>query len=182
METTINYKASNLKKWLVIYTRPRWEKKVERLLQQQGIEAFCPVRNVMSQWADRKKMVSLPLFTSYVFVRIHERDEYKVRYTLGVLNFVYYMQHPAVIRDVEIEKLKRILDHYQEIEVLNMNDIARGDRVRIKSGLFNRLQGEVIQVQGKNVLMAFDHLDCALVTRVPITDLIITHKQQQSYA
>ena len=62
------------KKWLVVYTRPRWEKKVDTLLKQQGIESYCPVRQVQSQWADRKKEVDLPLFNSYVFVYVTEAE------------------------------------------------------------------------------------------------------------
>ena len=41
----LSYKASNVKKWFVIYTRPRWEKKVNQLLQMQGINSYCPSKN-----------------------------------------------------------------------------------------------------------------------------------------
>lgn len=181
MESTLGYKPSFSKNWLVVYTRPRWEKKVDRLLKLQCIESFCPLRNVESQWADRKKMVALPLFNSYVFVRINEREEYKVRYTLGVLNFVNYMGKPAIIRENEMERLQQMMKIYQNADIVNLNEVSMGDRVRIKNGLFNHVQGEVLQIQGKNVLMTFDHLDCALVTRVPVTDLVITNKNQPNY-
>ncbi|MCX2574294.1 UpxY family transcription antiterminator [Pedobacter sandarakinus] len=181
MESIINIKASFKKNWLVIYTRPRWEKKVDRLLQEQGFESFCPVKQVESQWADRKKMVSLPLFNGYVFIKISERDAYKVRFTLGVLNFINYMGKPAIVRDAEIDQLKHIMDSYSSVEVVSLNEVSRGDRVRIKSGLFHDQEGEVIQIQGKHVLMSFDHLDCALVTKVPLNNLALTIKNQQQY-
>ncbi|ARS39577.1 antitermination protein NusG [Sphingobacteriaceae bacterium GW460-11-11-14-LB5] len=181
MESIINIKPSFAKKWFVIYTRPRWEKKVDRLLQEQGFESFCPVRNVENQWADRKKIVSLPLFTGYVFVKIDEREGYKIRYTLGVLNFINYMGKPAVVRDSEIEKLKHIMDTYNDVDVVSLTGVSKGDRVRISNGLFHNQEGEVIQIQGKHVLMSFDHLDCALVTRVPISNLTLTVNTQQHY-
>lgn len=181
MEGKFNFKAVNEKKWLVIYTRPRWEKKVDQLLKMQGIESYCPLKIVENQWADRKKKVCLPLFNSYVFVKISERERDKVRYTLGVLNYIYYLGKPAVIRDSEIENLKYMMETYNDVEVVNLRDIAVGDRVQIKNGLFHNQEGKVIKVQGNNVLMVFDHLECALVTKVPFTNLILNSIIKGSY-
>lgn len=172
METIINYRRRLKKNWLVIYVRPRWEKKVDKLLQEQGIETFCPLSTTENQWADRKKKVSVPLFNGYVFVRIDDRDLTKVRYTMGVLNYIYYLGRPAVIRDSEIEKLKEMVLNYNNLEIINLNDFEPGDRVRIRSGLFTNQEGKIIQVQGRTVLMSFDNMDCAVVTRIEINQLI----------
>lgn len=172
MEIGLNYKRNLKKNWLVIYVRPRWEKKVDRLLQDQGIETFCPLKTTENQWADRKKKVSVPLFTGYVFVRIDDRDLTKVRYTLGVVNYIYFMGKPAIIKDVAIEQLKEMVKTYNNLEIININDLSAGDRVRIRSGLFYNQEGQIIKIQGKTVLMSLDHIDCALVTRVEINQLI----------
>ena len=50
------------RRWLVVYTRPRWEKKVDALLQERGIESYCPVTTLERQWADRNKMVEFALY------------------------------------------------------------------------------------------------------------------------
>jgi transcription antitermination factor NusG len=66
------------KHWYAIYTNPRWEKKVDKLLTEAGIESYCPLNTVMRKWSDRMKKVEEPLFKSYVFVqrlrgeRVHE--------------------------------------------------------------------------------------------------------------
>ena len=162
------------KQWYVIYTRPRWEKKVDRLLKQQDIESYCPIRKVTNQWADRKKEVELPLFSSYVFVRITQREEYRVRQTLGVLNFIYYMARPAIIRDSVIEKIKHFTGICPDAEVVNLQEISVGNRIRIKNGIFYNQEGTVIKVQGKQVLMVFDHLNCALISHVPVSNVMLT--------
>ena len=54
--------------WLVIYTKPRSEKKVSQRLKEMGIMIFCPTVTTVRQWSDRKKKVEVPLFNSYVFV------------------------------------------------------------------------------------------------------------------
>lgn len=172
MEMALNYKRKLEKNWLVIYVRPRWEKKVDRLLQEQGIDTFCPLRTTENQWADRKKMVSVPLFTGYVFVKIDDRELTKVRYTLGVVNYIYFMGKPAVIRESEIEQLKELMKTYNNLEIINLKDLSPGDRVRIKSGLFYNHEGKIIKVQGKTVLMSLDHIECALVTCIEINHLI----------
>lgn len=175
MELHDTHQALWRKQWLVVYTRPRWEKKVDRLLQMQGIESYCPVKKVTNQWADRKKQVSLPLFNSYVFVRINEREAYKVKQTLGVMNFVYYMAKPAVIKDQVIDKIKEYTRNCPDVEVVNLQDINTGDRIRVKKGLFFDQEGTVIRVQGKNVILVFDHLNCALISNFPLSNVMLNN-------
>ncbi|WP_207533043.1 UpxY family transcription antiterminator [Desertivirga arenae] len=159
------------KKWLAVYTRPRWEKKIDHLLKEQGVESFCPVRRVESQWADRKKVVELPLFNSYVFVKVDPKEELTVRQTIGVLNFIYYMGKPAVLRESEMENIKHLVDTQNDIEVISLSNLSVGDRVMIKSGIMSKQEGAVLKINGKNVLMVFDKLDFAVVTRVDLANL-----------
>jgi len=171
MENLNNNKVSNVRKWYVIYTRPRWEKKVDQLLQIQGINSYCPLRKVQSKWADRIKNIELPLFSSYVFVHISPKEELKVRLTLGVMNFVYYMGKPAQIRPSVIDSIKEFLQIYPEAEVMSLQGMEVGDRVKIKEGIMKQKQGQIIKLQGKDVLIVIDSLNCALITKVPSSNL-----------
>jgi transcriptional antiterminator RfaH len=168
------------KKWLVIYTRPRWEKKVDQMLKQQGIESYCPLRIVENQWADRKKKVSLPLFNSYIFVHVTLREQSNVLYISGVLGFVYFMGKPAVVRDSIIEQVKANLTTYNDVEIIDLQTISVGDKVRIKQGIFTDQLGKIIQLQGKNVLMIFDSINCALVTRILVQNVAIQNLNQNN--
>jgi transcription antitermination factor NusG len=95
------------KKWYALYTKPRWEKKVHRVLQLKGVESYCPLNKVRKKWSDRIKVIEEPLFKSYLFVRLDEADKTKVRYVDGVLNFVYWNGKPAVVKDEEIVEIKK---------------------------------------------------------------------------
>lgn len=159
------------RKWFVVYTRPRWEKKIEKELQMAGITAYCPVRKVKNQWADRVKEVELPLFSSYVFVKINAKEDLKVRTTTGVMNFVYYMGKPAQIRDVVIDEIKCFLELFPSLEAVGLQQLNAGDRVIIKEGIMTQKQGEILQVRGKNVLVVIDCLHCALITKIPVSNL-----------
>jgi transcriptional antiterminator RfaH len=171
MENQLKIRSLNTKNWFVIYTRARWEKKVDQLLKQQGINSYCPMRTVENQWADRKKIVELPLFSSYLFVNINLKEELTVRQTHGVLNFIYFLGKPAIVQDSEIEKIKNVLKENPDTEVVSLKGVRVGDRVRIKNGILANHNGNIVKVNGKTVLMVFDHLDCALVSRVSVSDL-----------
>ncbi|WP_432714741.1 UpxY family transcription antiterminator [Pedobacter sp.] len=168
-----NSTSSNMtqRNWFVIYTRPRWEKKVNQLLQMQGINSYCPVRTVKSKWADRIKTIELPLFNSYVFVHISPKEELKVRLTLGVLNFVYYMGKPAQIRPSVIDSIKDFLQIFPEAEVVSIQGMEVGDKVKIKEGIMQQKEGHIIKLQGKDVLVVIDSLNCALITKVLSSNL-----------
>ncbi|MEN9685553.1 MAG: hypothetical protein RLZZ28_1339, partial [Bacteroidota bacterium] len=97
------------KKWYALYTKPRWEKKIYSVLVRKGLESWCPLQKIERQWSDRKKIVEEPLFKSYVFVHIDAAEKTKVLTTDGVLNFVYYLGKPAVIKTEEIELIKKYL-------------------------------------------------------------------------
>ena len=144
---------------------------MDELLKLQGITSYCPTRKVKNQWADRVKEVELPIFNSYVFVFINPREELKVRVTLGVLNFVYYMGKPAQVRDSVIEDIKHCLEVFPDTEVLAMQYLEVGDRVKIKEGFMNLKEGKVLKIQERTVIVVIDTLNCVLTTKVAINSL-----------
>ncbi|MDB5021842.1 MAG: antitermination protein NusG, partial [Pedobacter sp.] len=113
-------------KWYAVYTKSRWEKKVVEQLNKVGIENYCPLNRVTRQWSDRKKIVEEPLFTSYVFVKITERQMNEIRTVCGVVNFVYWLGKPAVILNDEIDLIKDFITNHYNIKLerasLNIHD------------------------------------------------------------
>lgn len=157
-------------KWLAIYTRPRWEKKVNRLLQEKGFESYCPLNKVRRKWSDRIKVVEEPLFKSYVFVRVNDADRSAVRMTNGAINFVYWAGKPAVIKEKEIVAIKRFLDEYENVEARPV-DIKLNQRVRVTNGTLMDQEGKVIDIRHKMVKVAIDSLGYILVAYIDRTKL-----------
>lgn len=153
------------KRWLAVYTRPRWEKKVTRLLEEKGIECYCPLNKIRRKWSDRIKVVEEPLFKSYVFVKIADEHRLPVRTTAGVINFVYWDGKPAVIKEKEIAAIKRFLDEYENVEAYPV-DIKVNQRVRITNGSFMDLEGKVVELKGKFVKVVIDSLGYLLVAYI----------------
>ncbi|NTS40440.1 UpxY family transcription antiterminator [Flavisolibacter sp. BT320] len=151
--------------WYAVYTKPRWEKKVAQLLTKSGIQNYCPLNKVLKQWHDRKKWVEEPLFTSYVFVCLTPAEQAQVRKTAGVLNFVYWLGKPAVIRNDEIIAIKDFLTAYKEVR-LEKARIKTEDKVQIIYGPLLHQQGTVIEVHQKTVKVLLPALGYAMVAQV----------------
>lgn len=157
-------------KWLAIYTRPRWEKKVNKLLLEKGVESYCPLNKIRRRWSDRIKTVEEPLFKSYVFVKVNEDERTNVRMTNGVINFVYWNGKPAVIKEKEIIAIKRFLDEYENVEVKAM-DLKINQRVIITGGPLMDQQGKIVTLRQKTVKVAIDSLGYILVAHIERTKL-----------
>lgn len=153
------------KRWFAVYTRPRWEKKVTRLLEEKGIECYCPLNKIRRKWSDRIKVVEEPLFKSYVFIKIADEHRLPVRTTVGVINFVYWDGKPAVIKEKEIAAIKRFLDEYENVEAYPVG-IKVNQRVRITNGSFMDLEGKVVELKGKFVKVVIDSLGYLLVAYI----------------
>jgi transcription antitermination factor NusG len=154
----------NNKKWFVLYSKPRWEKKVDASLIRKGIESWCPLNKVQKQWSDRKKIVEEPLFKSYVFVKIDEAERVEVLMTPGVLNFIYYLGKPAVIRDEDIETIKHYLtDSEAKIEVVSLELFQQNTKVKVSRGVFLDAEGIVLRSNNKKAYVQLESLGQVMI-------------------
>ncbi len=160
---------STAKYWYAIYTKPRWEKKVNMVLERKGVEVWCPLQKVRKQWSDRKKIVEEPLFKSYVFVRINNTERTNVLMTDGVLNFVYYVGKPAIIRDEEIEVIKKYLSEEQAtISIQSLNSLDENTRIKVNHGIFMDSTGTVVKGGKKKVYVKLQSLDQVMIVEFPL--------------
>ncbi len=106
----------NGRNWYAVYTKPQAERKVTALLTKKKIENFCPHNRVVSGFGAKKKMVYEPLFPNFVFVHVAEKQMREVLKTGDVLNFVYWLGKPAIIKTIEIENIARFNGAYCNIK------------------------------------------------------------------
>jgi transcription antitermination factor NusG len=170
-------KETPKKEWMVVYTRPRWEKKVDQLLKNQEINSYCPLVKTARQWSDRVKLIEAPLFQSYLFVRINAYELTKVMQTSGVINFVTYCGKPAVIKDNEVERIRTIVTSYTDVETISLKDARIGDSVRVINGLLFNLEGKIAKIKGRSVVMILKNIDCALTVNISQKQLSFTQQK-----
>lgn len=166
----MNLKMKEVKKWYAVYTKPRWEKKVNQLLLNKNIETYCPLNRVSRKWSDRIKVVMEPLFKSYVFTRISPDEITKVRMTDGVLNFVYWSGKPAIVKEKEIDTIRKFLDEYDNVS-LEKIELQPSQKVKIKRGVFMELEGQVIKVLNNKAIVVINSLGYQIVAQIKKSNL-----------
>lgn len=135
------------KKWLVFYTQSRQEKKVRDLLLRNGHEVFLPMQKVLRQWSDRKKMVEVPLFNSYIFVFESEDKIVNVLQTPGIAWNIRHNDKPAVLHPKEMATIQRFLTSGLLVEVAPLAGAEVGDVVEIMGGPLKGFQGRIQRSQ-----------------------------------
>jgi transcriptional antiterminator RfaH len=154
--------------WYALYTRPKHEKKVYEQLRQRNIEGYLPLYTTIRQWSDRKKKVSEPLFTCYVFVNIYAKDYYTVLNIPGVVRFITFEGKAVTIPENQIRLIRNLLE--QDLEILeNTKQLQKGTRVEINSGPLIGITGELVEYSNKNrVIIRIDEIRKSILVNVPL--------------
>jgi transcription antitermination factor NusG len=163
------------KHWYAIYTRPHSEKKVFDRLQNAGFEAYCPLNRVKKKWSDRIKWIDEPLFKSYVFVKVDESGKTGVRMVNGVVNFVYWLGKPAIVKEKEIETIRKFLNDYEEVQAFPLN-LSADTPVTIRHGIFMDKEAKVLEVMNNKVRVIIESIGYSLVAIVNKSNLVTKRK------
>ena len=157
--------------WFALYTTSRHEKRVAQHLVQREIEYFLPLYRSNRKWSDGSKVtLDLPLFPGYLFVRIQRNERVSVLSVPGALAVVGGTGgEPAPLPDTTIDALRTAL----KLGTVSPHPaVTAGQRVRIRSGALEGLEG--IVVRNKNsvrVVMTLEHIMQSYAVEVDITDL-----------
>lgn len=139
--------------WYVLYTSARAEKRAQERLEQMGIETFLPLHKIKRQWSDRVKTVEVPLFNSYIFVNCNEHKVRELPLVYGVARVVFYLDRPAVVRDEEIEAIKKFLEVARDKKI-----ITRGDEVEILAGPLKSKAGKVLHISRTKAILVLKEI------------------------
>jgi transcriptional antiterminator RfaH len=148
--------------WLVLYTKPKNEVKVAERLAAAGINVYCPMVTTVKQWSDRKKKVSTPLFTSYVFVQLTESQRAAVFEVPGVVRYLFWLGKPAVVREEEIRTIKELLDDttYKEVRFAAL---VPGDTLVLKEGVFKGQTATLKEQKGNQTILILSGFGTKLI-------------------
>ncbi|MDR3725077.1 MAG: UpxY family transcription antiterminator [Terracidiphilus sp.] len=129
--------------WYAVYTVPQHEKSALKQLVVREIESFLPTYETVHVWKNRQRMkLELPLFPTYLFVHINLRERVKVLQSPGVLQIVGNCRESIPLPDSEVEFLR---SGFCRQRVEPYRDLVIGEKVRIKSGVMQGLQGTLVR-------------------------------------
>jgi len=142
--------------WYALYTRPRLEKQVFTDLSSRGIEAFLPTYKVRRRWSDRYKIVEVPLFKNYIFVRTTVGKYHESLRPFGAVSFVRFDEKPAEIPENEVESIRRLVT--SELPYNPHPYLKVGRKVRVKNGPLEGCEGILTRKKGISRLILSIHL------------------------
>lgn len=138
-----------IKKWFVIKTKSKSEKKVAERFNKINITSYLPLYTSIRIWSDRKKKIKLPLISGVVFVNEYENKLNNLYATEGVIGILKHLNKPAIVKDYEINNLKIILNEEFDFETGNLSLINKGQLVEVIEGPFTGMIGYAIKTSRK---------------------------------
>jgi len=158
--------------WYAIHTRPRHEKCIAQLLQENKVFTFLPLIEQIRQWSDRRSKVEVPMFSCYAFVRIVQETEerLKVLRTPGVLGFVGNERQGAPIPNEQVENLRKAIR--ENIPCSEHPFLSAGKRVRIRGGSLDGVEGILVrQGEDQSLVVSVELLRRSVSIRVEGYDI-----------
>lgn len=129
--------------WWALYTRHQHEKTVAEALMAKNFEVFLPVYEAVRRWKDRKKLLSLPLFPCYVFVRGGLDRKLQIVTTPGVHMILHRGERVATISGTEIEAIQRVVEGRFRVEPHPF--LKCGETVRVVKGSLEGVKGILLR-------------------------------------
>lgn len=160
----------NASPWWALYTRHQHEKVVAEMLSVKGFEVFLPLYESTRRWKDRRKILSLPLFPCYLFVRGGLDRKLQILTTPGVHMILHRGNHVAMIPESEIDAIQRAVEGDFRVEPHPF--LKCGSRVRVTRGALDGVEG--ILVRKKNLyrlVLSVDMLAQSVAVEVDASDV-----------
>jgi transcription elongation factor/antiterminator RfaH len=163
--------------WYAAYTASRHEKRVAEHLRQREIECFLPLYETVRRWNNGRHRVQLPLFPSYVFVRMGTRDKLRVLQVPGLVQLVTFQGSPAALPDSEIETLRNALA--SGVLAQPYRYLTVGSKVEICRGPLQGLRGILLRHQGQfRVVLSVEMIMRSIVVEVEASDVVALDRQR----
>jgi len=157
-------------RWFAAYTASRHEKHVSAELKERCVESFLPLYRTVHKWRNRTQAIlDLPLFPSYVFVRIPPSERGQVLNVPGVLSLVGSRREAWPLPDFEIEALRSGLDQRKPEP---HPYLVIGDKARITTGALAGMEGVLVQKRnGPRVVLTLDRIMRSVSVEVDLHEL-----------
>lgn len=154
------------KNWYAIYVKSRAEKKVAVELEAENIDYYLPLEKRLRQWSDRKKWVEEPLFRSYIFVHIDQKDYYRAL-VQNTVKYITFEGKAVAVPPQQIEAIKIYLDEKDPLHDADENWEV-GKKVEVMSGNLIGLKGVLLEAHGKSrVKVEIEVVGSAIILQIP---------------
>jgi transcription antitermination factor NusG len=157
--------------WCAVYTRHQHEKAVEEVLLAKGFEVFLPAYESTRKWKDRSKVLSVPLFPCYVFVRGGSNRRLQILTTPGVHMILSHGERVAIIPEDEIRAIRRSVEGPFRIEPHPF--LKSGERVRVIRGSLEGVEGVLVRKKSfYRLVLSVEMLAQSVAVEIDAADVV----------
>lgn len=158
--------------WYALYTRSRYEKKLNEDLISRGVECYLPLKTEKRKWSDRVKLIEEPLLKGYLFVKVSNREYFDVLNNTGAVCYVAFDGKAAAIPEKQIGDLKQFVNTFNDSICVTRDRISKGDVVKVSHGLLKGVHGEVVEIRGKSrIVLRFQSLGYCLHSDISMDEV-----------
>ena len=152
-----------MQKWMVLFVKPRTEKKVAEYCALYRIFAYLPLREKTRVVQRRKITFQLPVFPGYVFVKANPSQRLELLKTNLLVRTLDPLQPRRMLRDLIM--VRRALKANPALQTAK--PLAKGRAVRIICGPFMGIEGRVARLAEKmKVVLSVDMIGQAVSVTV----------------
>ena len=157
------------KKWCVLYTRSRREKKIAAQCVRYGIRHYLPLRKSVTGRRGRRYTAMVPIFSGYVFVYMDWADRRRL------------LQTNHVARTIDVPDQEKLLSELRDIKQIEesgsflhpMAGISKGKKVRVIDGPLYGLEGTISRLKGKSmVVIKVDIIHQAVACEIDVGSVV----------
>lgn len=156
--------------WYAVYTRFQHEKNAARVLEGKGFEILLPVYQSLHRWKDRNKLVTLPLFPCYLFLRTALARRVEVLKTPGVRWIVGNTNGDISVPEGEIDAIRRVASTPSRVQPHPF--LRHGQAVRLRRGPLEGLEGILTRVKNQfRVVISVELVQRSVAVEVDLSDV-----------
>jgi len=132
--------------WYAVWTHSHFEQSVSHQLSSKGFAAFLPEMSVWSKRGGGQRLIRVPMFPGYLFVRDEmDKTSYieilKSRGVVRILEDGWTRLTP--VPDSEIDAIQQVVQ--AEVPVFAHEHLSEGDRVEVVEGPLTGVEGLFVQ-------------------------------------
>jgi len=158
------------RKWLVIHTKPKREKKLADYSFQFGIHYYLPLMESPKIYQYRKVLFTKPMFSGYLFAHCNKHEQQELINTGHIVNFLHVHAEEELLED-----LKQIrLGSQKEVIFQEHHYLEEGYQVVFREGALKGIKGIVTDITNvREVVLQIHMLKQAVSVKADINDLEI---------
>ena len=146
--------------WFVLYTRPNFEKIIDKKLKELGFNTYLPLQKELRHWHDRKVWIETPLLRSYIFIKTSLKKKDRVFRVNGIVNYISFSSQMAILSEEEIDRIKQLCLYQGKISI-EFEQLDVGSKVEICDGALKGLRGLLTTVNNsRKIHINIKSLNC----------------------